>query len=58
MHGKGRVFYTSMGHEHIWKEKIFRQVLMGGIAWALHDAGDDVTPNIAQVAPKANQLKN
>ena len=58
MQGKGRVFYTSMGHEHIWKQKIFRQVLMGGLAWSLHDADADVTPNIAQVAPKANQLKN
>ena len=30
MQGKGRVFYTSMGHEHIWKQKIFRQVLWAG----------------------------
>ena len=33
-HGKGRVFYTSMGHEHIWSTRPFRQVLLGGIAWA------------------------
>jgi type 1 glutamine amidotransferase len=57
MQDKGRVFYTSMGHEHIWNNKTFRQVLMGGIAWSLRNRGDDVTPNIAQVTPHANQMK-
>jgi uncharacterized protein len=57
MQGKGRVFYTSMGHDQIWANKTFRQVLMGGIAWSLRNAGDDVTPNIAQITPKANELK-
>ena len=33
--GKGRVFYTSMGHDQTWSTPTFRQVLMGGIAWAL-----------------------
>jgi len=58
MHGKGRVFYTSMGHQEIWNNRIFRQVLLGGIAWALHNIEADVTPNIAQVTPKADQEKN
>ncbi len=57
MNGKGRVFYTSMGHDWVWKQKIFRQVLMGGLAWALHDADADVTPNIAEVTPDANKTK-
>ncbi len=57
MQGKGRVFYTSMGHNEIWHQKIFRQVLMGGLAWALHDADADVTPNIAEVTPDANKTK-
>jgi len=35
MQGKGRVFYTSMGHDEIWTKPTFRQVLMGGMAWAL-----------------------
>jgi len=56
MQGKGRVFSTSMGHDNIWKKDIFRQVLLGGIAWALGNAEADVTPNIAVVAPGANQL--
>ena len=58
MHGKGRVFYTSMGHrEDVWTNPKFRQVLLGGIAWAMGNAEADVTPNIAQVTPGANELK-
>lgn len=55
MHGKGRVFYTSMGHGRIWLNPTFRQVLLGGIAWASREAGNDVKPNIEQVTPGANQ---
>ncbi len=57
-YGKGRVFYTSMGHDDIWKKPLFRRVLMGGIAWAVGDAEADVTPNIEQVTPDANKTKN
>lgn len=59
MQGKGRVFYTSMGHrEDVWTNPKFEQVLLGGIAWALGNVQADVTPNIAQVAPGASKLKN
>jgi len=58
MHGRGRVFYTSMGHDRIWNEKVFRQVLLGGIAWSIGNAEADVTPNFHQVTPSANELKN
>jgi hypothetical protein len=55
MSGKGRVFYTSLGHrEDIWESNIFQSVLLGGIAWALGNAEADIKPNLAQVAPKAN----
>jgi uncharacterized protein len=58
MQGKGRVFYTSMGHrEDMWTNPKVQQVLLGGIAWALGNVKADVTPNIAQVTPKANELK-
>jgi type 1 glutamine amidotransferase len=56
MQGKGRVYYTSMGHAEIWDNKTFKQVLAGGLAWTLRNADADVTPNIAQVAPGANQV--
>lgn len=58
MQGKGRVFYTSMGHrEDVWTNPKFQQVLLGGIAWALGNVDADVTPNIAQVTPEANKVK-
>jgi len=57
MQGKGRVFYTSMGHDEIWRNPTFRQVLMGGIAWALGNAEADVPPNVAQATPGANETK-
>jgi len=58
MHGKGRVFYTSMGHrEDVWTNKIFQQILLGGFAWALGNVDADLTPNINKVAPKANQRR-
>jgi type 1 glutamine amidotransferase len=54
MYGKGRVFYTSMGHrEDVWTGKIFQQVLLGGLSWGLDRADADVTPNLDRVVPKA-----
>ena len=58
-HGKGRVFYSSMGHrEDVWTSKPFTQILLGGIAWALGNVKADVRPNFQQVTPNGNQLKN
>ena len=59
MHGKGRVFFTSMGHrEDVWTNKTFQQILLGGIAWALGRRDAQIGPNITQATPKAGQLKN
>jgi type 1 glutamine amidotransferase len=50
--GKGRVFYTSMGHrEDVWLNPDFQRVLFGGIAWASGAAEDEVTPNIEKATP-------
>jgi type 1 glutamine amidotransferase len=57
MDGKGRVFYTSMGHrEDIWTNPVFQKVLTGGINWAVKNVDADVKPNIEKVTPKANEL--
>jgi uncharacterized protein len=57
MHGKGRVFYTSMGHrDDVWTNPLYHEMLFGGIAWAVHNANANVTPNIAQVAPHCMEL--
>ena len=58
MYGKGRVFYTSMGHrEDVWTIKPFRQVLQGGLRWALGDAAADISPNILEVTPRAEETR-
>ncbi len=55
--GKGRVFYTSMGHrEDVWTRPEFQNLVIGGITWALGDAEADTTPNIEKVTPEANVL--
>lgn len=52
MHGKGRVFYTSMGHrEDVWTNPLFQEILVGGIQWAVGNVDADVTPNLSKVAP-------
>ncbi len=57
MYGKGRVFYTSLGHrEDVWSSKIFEQIVLGGLSWALGRFQADITPNIDQVAPQANEF--
>lgn len=57
MYGEGRVFYTSMGHrEDVWTSKIFEQVLLGGLSWALGRLPADIEPNLDLVAPQANEF--
>ena len=52
MHGRGRVFYTSLGHrEDVWTNPLFQQILFGGIAWAVRNVNADIKPNIHDVAP-------
>ena len=56
-HGRGRVFFTSMGHrEDVWTNKMFQQILLGGIAWALGNVDADITPNIHRVTPQAEAM--
>jgi type 1 glutamine amidotransferase len=57
MHGKGRVFYTSIGHrEDTWANPVFQEIIFGGIAWAVRNVDADVTPNLDQVTPRAREL--
>jgi uncharacterized protein len=56
-HGKGRVFYTSMGHrDDVWQSEIMRDVLVGALAWVLGRVDADVSPNLKLAAPKAEEL--
>lgn len=56
-HGKGRVFYTSMGHrDDVWKNAIFQKLLAGAVAWTLGRTKAELTPNLTAAAPRASQL--
>jgi hypothetical protein len=44
--GKGRVFYTGLGHrDDVWNNPLFQQHLLGGIKWAMGLEPGDATPN-------------
>jgi type 1 glutamine amidotransferase len=59
LHGKGRVFYTSLGHrEDVWTNPFFQTIALGGFAWAMGNRDHGVKPNIDRVTPHANQLKH
>jgi len=52
MHGKGRVFYTSMGHrEDVWTNPMFQSLLAGGVNWALGNVEADVAVNVDKATP-------
>jgi type 1 glutamine amidotransferase len=45
-YGKGRSFYTSLGHrKEVWKDERFQKHLIGGLKWAVKDAPGDATPS-------------
>jgi type 1 glutamine amidotransferase len=44
--GKGRSFYTSLGHHReVWKDPRFQEHLLGGLKWALGQEPGDATPS-------------
>jgi hypothetical protein len=46
-----------MGHrEDVWENPIFQSVVVGGLQWITRQADADITPNIQQVTPLADQL--
>lgn len=58
MHGKGRVFYTSMGHkEEVWqKTPLFLSLLTGALRWVTGMVDADVTPNLATATAQARSM--
>ena len=52
--GKGRVFYTAMGHrEDVWTNPTFQSILTGAIHWATGDVDAAIPPNLKEAAPEA-----
>jgi uncharacterized protein len=53
MQGKGRVFYTSMGHrEDVWANSTFQKVVVAGLDWASGKTQFDAKPNLQDTAPQ------
>ena len=52
--GKGRSFYTSLGHrKEVWQDPRFQQHLVGGLKWAMGQLDGDATPSaILKKAPE------
>jgi type 1 glutamine amidotransferase len=47
--GKGKVFYTSLGHnEYVWQMPDYQQHILGGIKWVLGLEPGDATPQLKQ----------
>lgn len=48
MYGKGKVFYTALGHRpDVWQAPWYQQHLLGGIEWALGLQKGDAKPQVA-----------
>jgi type 1 glutamine amidotransferase len=55
--GKGRVFYTSLGHrEDVWTNKLYQEHVIGGIKWAIGEVRGNARPSDAKPA-KAKPAK-
>jgi type 1 glutamine amidotransferase len=51
-HGKGRVFYTSMGHrEDVWSNPKFQGLLLGALLFITGQAEGSTEPNVSKVTP-------
>jgi type 1 glutamine amidotransferase len=56
-YGSGNVFYTALGHgRESWDDQNFLNLLAGGLRWATGQAEADLTPNLAQVAPRHAEI--
>jgi len=45
-YGKGRVFYTSLGHrEDVWENPVYQEHILGGIKWVLRLTKGNAKPN-------------
>jgi type 1 glutamine amidotransferase len=57
MHGKGRVFYTSMGHrEDVWENPKYQVLLMGALGFVTGKLDASIEPNVSKVTPGYKQV--
>jgi type 1 glutamine amidotransferase len=56
--GKGRVFYTSMGHrEDVWQNPLFQQVILAGMSWAVGNVEGETKPNLTEACPGVENVR-
>jgi hypothetical protein len=56
-HGRGRVFYTALGHrEEEWADPALLGLVAGALRWAFRDADAATPPNLPAAAPRAAEL--
>jgi type 1 glutamine amidotransferase len=56
-HGKGSVFYTSMGHrEDVWTNPKYQGLLIGALDFVTGRADADIEPNVTKVTPDYKKL--
>lgn len=58
--GRGKVFYTSLGHrEDVWENSTYQDHILGGIRWALGlDQGDATPQSAALKLPQREKIEN
>lgn len=57
MYGRGRVFYTALGHrEDVWSLATYQALLTGALAWTVRDVNAHVPPDLERVTPHANDI--
>jgi type 1 glutamine amidotransferase len=58
LQGKGRVFYTSLGHrEDVWTNPLFHQILLGGMSWAAGNVEAEFKPNLMEACPGVEKVR-
>jgi type 1 glutamine amidotransferase len=57
MHGKGRVFYTSMGHrEDVWSNAKYQGLLVAALGFVTGKVDANIEPNVSKVTPGYQQV--
>jgi hypothetical protein len=57
--GKGKIFYTSLGHrEDVWTNDAYQKHLLGGISWALGFESGSSTPQSTGAKLAAAEIKD
>lgn len=56
--GKGRIFYSSMGHrEDVWESDLFHKIILGGLSWAARNVEAETKPNLMEACPGVENVR-